>query len=121
MKKSFNPEVFLDIAKTIWKDQKLDQEGRLRTAIGRSYYAAFLKSLVKLQNQGESFPSVHKIHADVRKKLQNRKKSNIASKLNSLFDMRVKADYKLYAKIDVSLYNQSIRLSENIMNWIEEL
>ncbi len=121
MKRSFNPEAFLEIAKIIWNDKNLDREGRIRTAIGRSYYAAFLKSIIKLQSLGESFPSVHNIHAEVRKKLQIRKKSNVASKLNSLFEMRVKADYKPYAKIDVSLYNQSIRLSENIINWIDEL
>lgn len=69
MRKSFNPEIFLDIAKIIWKDKKLDQEGRLRTAIGRSYYAAFLKSLIKLQGLGESFSNIHWIYADVREKL----------------------------------------------------
>jgi len=119
--KGFDPELFLDIAKKIWNDKNFNLEGRLRTAISRSYYAAFLKSFLKLQSLGDSFQDDQRIHKIVRDKLQKRKKSNIASKLNTLFDNRVKADYKPYAKVDLSLYQQSVKLAENIINQIDEL
>lgn len=115
----FDPEIFLEIAKELRDIRNLDLEGRLRTAIGRSYYAALLKSFIKLQSLGDSFPDDHRIHAEVRKKLNERKKSNIASKLESLFKNRIKADYKPHALIDNSLFQSSIALSENILNLID--
>jgi len=121
LKEGFDPEIFLEISKQLRNIKSLDFEGRIRTAIGRSYYAAFLKSMIKLQGLGESFPDDSRVHYNVREILHNRKKSNIASKLNTLFDLRVKADYKLNAKIDNSLYQKSIILSENIMNLIESI
>lgn len=121
MSKRFDPESFLEIAKELREIKNLDYNGKLRTAISRAYYAAFLKAQIKLQSLGHKFQDVHRIHADVRENLQMRKKSNIASKLNSLFEIRVRADYKINARIDNSLYNQSITLSENIINLIDDM
>ena len=121
MRESFDPYIFLEISKQLRNLKNLDLEGRLRTAVGRSYYAAFLKSMMKLQSLGESFPDNRKIHSDIRNALHNRRKSNIASKLNTLFNIRVIADYKLNTKIDISLYQKSIGLSENIINLIDSL
>lgn len=121
MKESFDPEIFLEISKQLRKIKILDFDGRLRTAIGRSYYAAFLKSLIKLQSLGESFPDNSRIHYEIREALHKKRKSNIASKLNTLFELRVKADYKLNAKVDDTIYQKSISLSENIINLIENM
>lgn len=49
MTRGFDPEAFLEIAKALRKDDKLDLEARLRTAIGRAYYAAFLKAYMKFE------------------------------------------------------------------------
>jgi uncharacterized protein (UPF0332 family) len=117
----FDPEIFLEISKQLRTLKILDLEGRLRTAIGRSYYAAFLKTLKKLQSLGESFRDNSRIHYDIRNALNKRKKGNISSKLNSLFELRVTSDYKLNAKIDNSSYQKSITLSENIINLIESI
>jgi hypothetical protein len=117
----FDPEIFLEIAKGIIKIKDLDLEGRIRTGIGRSYYAAFLKSFLILRGLGESFPDDQRIHSDIRKCLLRRRKSNIASKLNRLFEMRVKADYKLYSRVDRSIYQNSIVLSEDIINKLDSI
>jgi len=121
LKRIFDPEIFLEIAKQIIKIKNFDLEGSIRTGIGRSYYAAFLKSFMKLRSLGESFPDDQRIHSEVRRILHKRKKSNIASKLNKLFELRVTADYKLQARIDRNMYQESIILSENIINNIDLL
>jgi len=118
---AFDPEIFLEISKQLRRNKNFDLKGRLRTSIGRSYYAAFLKSQLKLQSLGKAFSDDSRIHAEVRDNLQKLKQSNIASKLESLFKMRVKADYKPYAKIDFSLCDSSISISENIINLIDRI
>jgi len=120
-KELFDPEIFLEIAKEIRKFKSIDLEGRFRTAIGRSYYAAFLTALEKLRGKGVKFTDDSRIHSDVRDGLYRIKKSNIASKLESLFKIRVDADYKLRSKIDEGKYNSSIRLSENIINLVSKI
>lgn len=117
----FDPEIFLEIAKELMHDKKYDQNGRLRTSIGRSYYAAFLKSKLKLESLGKRFYDDTRVHADVRKKLKNINKRNIAILLYQLFDIRVMADYFTNARIDISLCDKSITLSENIIKLIDEL
>lgn len=119
MSLGFDPEIFLEIAKKLRQVKGLDFQGMLRTAIGRNYYAAFLKSLLKLQSLGEAFTDESRIHADVRDTLNKKRKSNITSKLESLFRMRIDADYKVYARLDNSVYQSSIHLSENIINLID--
>ena len=104
MVKYFDPEIFLEIAKKLKNNSAFDEQGRIRTAIGRFYYAAFLKASIKLQGFWYSFQDNSRIHADVREALQDRKKSNIASKLEKLINLRVKVDYKLYARINNSNY-----------------
>jgi len=117
----FDPEVFLEIAKKLIHDREYDQKGRLRTSIGRSYYAAFLKSKMKLESLGKTFYDDSRLHADVRNKLIGIKKSNIAVLLERLFDIRVMADYFPKARIDILLCDKSITLSENIIKLIDEL
>ncbi len=121
MVKYFDPEIFLEIAKKLKNNSSFDEQGRIITAIGSFYYAAFLKASIKLQSLGYSFQDDSRIHADVREALQDRKKSNIASKLEKLFNLRVKADYKLYAQVNNSDYETSLYLSENIVNLIDQL
>lgn len=117
----FNPEVFLEIAKKLMYDKKYDQNGRLRISIGRSYYAAFLKSKIKLESLGKTFYDDSRLHADVRNKLIGIKRSNIVVLLERLFDFRIIADYFPKARIDLSLCDKSITLSENIIKLIDEL
>lgn len=117
----FDPEIYLEIAKNLRPLKALNFDGRMRTGIGRAYYAAFLKSMHKLQGLGEKFQNVSSIHSDVRVGLNRKKKGNIASKLYSLFQMRVRADYKLNTRINISDYDKSITLSDDIITKIDEL
>lgn len=118
----FDPRSFLDIAEDLLtkKRKDLNKEARIRTAIGRAYYAAFLMVKKKLQEGGCSFRRVEQLHRDVIKQLMN-DDYFVGSKLNTLFDYRVDADYKMNAKITPKLGESSIKLSRRILLDIDRL
>lgn len=117
----YDPRQFLEIATRLLKDSRYDMEGRIRTAIGRAYYAAFLLTMKKLQELGYSFRDVHRIHKDVIDQLMRNKHYTIGSKLNTLLDHRVDADYKMKAKITSNLGDSCIRLAERIIESIDRI
>ncbi len=118
----FEPEEFLEVAKNLKNNENIPLKGRLRTSISRAYYAAFLKSKVKLESLGYSFPNDSRLHYDVRECLRIKvKKSNIAANLENLFDYRVRADYLLKARINITICEKCIKRSEYIINLIDDL
>ncbi len=120
MHSAFDPEEFLELARFLKEDSNPPSAGRLRTSISRAYYAAFLKTKIKLESLGYSFSNDSRIHWDVRAYLREKlKKSDISSDLERLFDFRVKADYDTYARISEQLCGKCIKLSEQIINLIE--
>jgi len=119
MHTSFDPRDFFNLADRLLNDMRYEKEARVRTAIGRAYYAAFLCSMKKLQELGCSFKDVDRLHKDVIEELRSRN-GGLGSKLNSLFDHRVDADYILEAKV-THLGDKCCRLSEHIINSLEAL
>jgi uncharacterized protein (UPF0332 family) len=118
MDKDFDPQLFLSIAKRLVNDTRYDTRGRIRTAIGRSYYAAFLKAKLKLNCR------IHddsRIHAEVRENLVKRKLHYIANKLEVLFNARVDADYHMDSLLQLGDCQKYIKLSENIISLIDEV
>jgi hypothetical protein len=113
MMKAFDPEGFLELANQLLSDKKYDSECKIRTAIGRAYYAAFLNAQNKLESMGESFTDEHRIHFDVITKLKERD-AGLGDKLDALFEHRVKADYKMDAKV-VNLGPVACRMAEHII------
>jgi len=116
---SFDPRGFLRLADRLLNDTKYEKEARIRTTISRAYYAAFLSAMKKLQELGFSFRDVHRLHRDVIEMLSSRN-GGLGSKLNSLFDHRVDADYKVEANV-THLGDKCCRLSEHIINSLEAL
>lgn len=119
MRKLFNPEIFLDIAKRIKENRDLDEQGKFRTVIGRAYYAAFLTTREHLKiHKARSFDkdSQHKAVLDVLDELDE---NDIKNLLDKLRDNRVKADYYLNKMIDPNLCEKCIVLSQMIIESIE--
>ncbi len=117
----FDPRQFLDLADALLDDSKYEKQGRIRTCIGRAYYAAFLLSMKKLQEIGHSFREVDRLHKDVISTLMNEKKHFISSQLDKLREYRVNADYKMKSKITSELGKRCIMLSRKIMHSIEQI
>lgn len=117
----YDPRRFLEIANRLLLDSNYERQGRIRTAIGRAYYAAFLLSMKKLQELGHSFRRIHRLHKDVIDTLMKSRYYSIGSKLNTLFEYRVDADYKMESRITPELGKLCIRLSEHIISSIEQL
>lgn len=94
-------------------------EGRIRTVIGRTYYAAFLTTFKRLKELGASFREDYRIHKDVIEKLKE-KDSGLGSKLNTLFDYRVDADYKMDTQV-TNLGKDCCKFAEHIIGRVKEL
>ena len=119
MRGSFDPELFLELANQLLLDKDYNPETRVRTVIGRAYYSAFLIAQSKLESLGASFIDEHRIHVDVITKLAE-KDSGLGSKLNTLFDYRVDADYKMNAKV-TNLGPDSCKFAQHIINRVKAL
>ena len=114
------PRQFLEVANTLLNDSNYCEEPRWRTAISRAYYAAFLTAKKRLEELNYSFADVPRLHRDVIDIVMKRD-STVGNKLETLFNYRVDADYKLKAFISPDLGNNCTRLSELIIRKIEEM
>jgi uncharacterized protein (UPF0332 family) len=119
MKSSFPPRHFLELADKLLNDKKYDKEARIRTSIGRAYYAAFLSAMRKLESFGFSFTNVDRIHREVIEALKT-KDGGLGSKLDDLFEFRVQADYFMDAMV-TNFGDKCCRFSEHIINRLEDL
>lgn len=119
MKANFPPRRFLELANELLNDKKYDKEARVRTAIGRAYYAAFLCAKTKLESFEFSFTNVDTIHRGVIEALKT-KDGGLGSKLDDLFEFRVQADYFMDTMV-INLGDKCCRFSEHIINRLESL
>lgn len=102
-------------------DQRYHFQTRMRTSIGRAYYAAFLLSKIKQQTRGHSFSDPSRIHQLVINSLQDDHLSNIASKLNELRDFRRDADYNMNVTFSNVDGNKCVKLATNIIRLLEQI
>jgi len=92
---------------------------RIRTSIGRAYYASFLLSKMKQEARGHSFRDPQRVHQLVIDSLKDDKLSNIASKLDQLRDFRRDADYHMRSTFSKGDGNKCVGLAENILALLE--
>ena len=117
-----NPRNFLLLAAKLLKDANYPHlETRVRTSIGRAYYAAFLLSKAKQETRGHSFPDDHNVHNCVINSLQDDHLSNIASKLDELKGFRSDADYHMNANLSNIDGDKCLRLAENILTLLDSV
>jgi len=121
MRRVYDPRKFADLANDLLVDGKYERESRARTAIGRAYYAAFLIAHRKLQEQGLRIPETGKIHQIVIQTFIEKGLSMIGNPLDQLREKRVDADYHMDSSITVSLGKRCAKLSEYVIQLIEEI
>ena len=118
--KRFNPRKFLKLATRLVVDKDYKEPERIRTAVGRAYYAAFLYSKDKLQSLGYVFPDDHKVHDKVIDVLMEND-TKIGSKLDALKEKRRIADYYMDTPISKGDGNHFVGISARIIDDVELL
>jgi uncharacterized protein (UPF0332 family) len=107
--------MFLDIANRILGSARFRDEASWRTAIGRAYYAAFLKTKEKLERVGIIFTDVDTIHQQVINRVMERN-TDLGNMLDTLRDKRVDADYYMDKTISKELAGRCATLSERVIH-----
>jgi uncharacterized protein (UPF0332 family) len=86
----FDPTAFLQVAQEL---AAAGEERRLRTAVGRAYYAIFL--LARERTGAYPTDRNHSAHSLVLAAVSSRKGFRVANELNQLKKLRITADYQL--------------------------
>lgn len=119
--KRFSPRKFLKLAIRLITDRHYEEPCRIRTAVGRAYYAAFLCAKGKLERLGHTFPDDHTVHTAVKDALMDRGDTVIGSRLDTLYEKRRIADYYMDTPISKGEGTHYVGISERIINAIELL
>ena len=117
-----DPRNFLALAKKLLDlstNFGVPLQTRVRTAIGRAYYAAFLLSKLKQEARGHKFPDDHTVHICVRNSFSDDQLSHIASKLDQLRDSRSDADYNMNVNLSNIDGDKCLRLAKDILELLE--
>ena len=122
-----NPNDFLSLCDELLKLQSCYAEANYRTIVGRAYYSSFLLSKVFAINRGhgqlraydrEGHPAPGAIHSAVRDALFELRHVDIAWQLLTLFENRVRADYKPGEVITRDDADESMRLANRVNSYI---
>ena len=105
----FDPSDFLDLSIELGRNN----EARIRTAVGRAYYASFLTARNAFAI-GEKTPEVHRMVL----RMLYRKNPVIANKLHYLRRQRNSADYDTELVMRADDADKAVKLSEEIMGEI---
>ena len=119
--KRFSPRKFLKLATQLVADRNYEEPCRIRTSIGRAYYAAFLYVKEKMERLGYHFPDDHTVHQKVIDALMDRGDTKMGSKLDRLLEKRRDADYYTDKSLSMSEGNYCTGVSEWIINTAELL
>jgi uncharacterized protein (UPF0332 family) len=111
----YNPESFLELGKALLEDSDYDEKARVRTAIGRAYYAAFLKAREHFKASGASFESTPTVHRQLIELLKSRKAS-LGDQLATLRTYRNKADYNLDSLFTIHIGRSCLEISRIIID-----
>ena len=117
----FNPKKFLDLGKDLLADRDYDEDCRVRTAMGRIYYAAFLMALKRLQREGIEIRDKTKIHQEVIDAYMDSGFTNIGDKLDQLRERRVDADYHMMAELVLNECRGYSEMSQLTIELIEQI
>ncbi len=109
----FDPYEFLLLANAMLNDNKYQEQARIRTAIGRAYYAAFLQTRAKLQQMGLAMTEGISEHKQVTEHLRS-KDHNLSSQYHRLFRYRVDSDYKPNVNLTIHTGRSALQLAQYI-------
>lgn len=113
-------KLFLELANSLLSDKSYGYEAAWCTAVGRAYYAAFLKTKERLESLGCNFADVDKIHQQVIIRLMERN-TDVGNMLDTLRSRRVDADYYMSKSIPPDLAKRCTKLSERILGSLVNL
>lgn len=117
----FNPKFFLNLAEEL-KDSPRDNlfESRIRASIGRSYYSIFLATRSRIEKligtELENKSNIHKTLVDGLKQSSNNSLAEFGSKLDSLRQYRLQADYRLKINLGESIATNSFKLADKLFD-----
>jgi len=118
--KHFRPRKFLKLAEILIEDEKYEKPARIRTAIGRAYYASHLFVKEKMQQAGWKVPDDHNVHNFVIDELLDSEIPQIGSQLDQLFQKRRDADYYMDALLEISEGRYCVQLSQGIISFMDQ-
>ena len=97
----FDPALFAQVGRSITRQGSLDKEARIRTAVGRAYYALFLAIRTEIRVQEGSAPHGRDDRIDHGKLKDSLASANnpdlnrLAEILSRVYEARQQADYVL--------------------------
>jgi hypothetical protein len=118
--KQFKPRKFLKLAENLINDEKYEKPARIRTAVGRAYYASHLFIKEKMQQAGWRIPDDHTVHDFIVDELLDTEISHIGSMLDHIKEQRRIADYYMDTPLELSEGKYCIEVSQNIVSFMEQ-
>lgn len=122
---SFDPKLFAKVGHSITKQGKLDKEARIRTAIGRAYYALFLSIRTEIRTlegkaiHGRGDQIDHGALKNFLYLAKNTDLNNLARTLDELYEARRQADYVLEPTGRWERYYESPRNAKRLLKRAE--
>ncbi len=110
----FDPLDFLKLANDLVYSK---DEAKLRTAISRAYYSAFLYCREWLRSKGWPLYGDGRDHNEVQMGLKKYIGRKASDKLSSLRRLRGDADYELTKVVDKQVVIKAIRLANVVINF----
>ena len=121
----FDPALFAKVGRSITRQGSLDKEARIRTAIGRAYYALFLAIRTAIRNRegreihGRGDRIDHGKLKNFLYAANDPKLKSLAGVLNDLYEARRQADYVLEPVGHWEGYFTRTRNAERLLKQVE--
>lgn len=110
----------MKLAERLIDDEKYEEPARIRTAVGRAYYASHLFVKEKMRRGGWRIPDDHTVHNFIIDELLESEISQIGSMLHDVYEKRRIADYYMDASLKLSEGKYCIQVSQQIIDFIEQ-
>ncbi|CAD6548619.1 hypothetical protein LMG27952_04757 [Paraburkholderia hiiakae] len=111
------PREFLAVARELHQGAQNTEEAKLRSAVSRAYYAAFLYA----RNTAGIADSTSTVHSLTRQHYLKIGEAKVASRLDSLRVSRNDADYDLALSFSKIKSNQAIDIAQRVIEHIGKL
>ncbi|BDQ31146.1 hypothetical protein NZNM25_01500 [Nitrosopumilus zosterae] len=108
----FSPDEFLTFVKTIRRKNELQTEAGVRTALNRCYFSSLVKAKNHLESKGNNFSNNEEMHKEIIEKVKEANET-MGDKLNTLLEMRNKADYDMEFNGDSGLISPIYGMSKS--------
>jgi uncharacterized protein (UPF0332 family) len=122
----FEPKLFFNLAENLKNSPKDNLlEARIRTSVGRSYYAIFLATrnrVEKLVNKElENRRDVHQTIINKLKECQDIQMAEFGTNLDSLRQYRLQADYRIRTNISPNIAETAFTLANDLFDDLKSL